>query len=54
MTPGIDDNEHEPDIGPDRPSRRVDPHEPKCHCEQPHLTPMWWCSVHGEVVVSMD
>lgn len=26
----------------------------KCTCEQPHRTPMWYCAVHGEVVVSMD
>lgn len=26
----------------------------KCHCAEPHYTPMWWCPVHGEVVVPMD
>jgi hypothetical protein len=26
----------------------------KCTCSQPHHTPMWYCAVHGEVVVPMD
>jgi hypothetical protein len=25
-----------------------------CHCRQPHHLPVWWCPVHGEVVVPMD
>ena len=26
----------------------------KCTCAQPHYTPLWWCDVHGEVIVPMD
>lgn len=26
----------------------------KCTCSLPHHLPVWWCAVHGEVVVSMD
>lgn len=26
----------------------------KCSCEKPHYLPVWWCPVHGEVVVPMD
>lgn len=28
--------------------------EPKCHCAEPHHLPVWYCPVHGEVVVPMD
>lgn len=25
-----------------------------CTCALPHHLPIWWCQIHGEVVVAMD
>lgn len=26
----------------------------KCSCSEPHYLPLWYCAVHGEVLVPMD
>ena len=52
------DNEH-PNVASglfarEQETKQEQERKPKCTCEQPHYTPMWWCAVHGEVVVPMD